>query len=951
MKRLEEVSIEEMERNCRLQILKEDLMSVIKPERKQEIYLKYEKFAKHERRKDQNVDERDMVVQFLIENEEDIDKGKVLLITLEKYIEGKEALDNRNHPLHNQYMKEKKAIEEALKRTEMMAEEILKGENISISRVIRYPWQKEYFVQVIESRELVDKVSLPGERKRERESKKVINALPNKALLIAVLIGNEDVTDQEIYTVLKLGRDILNTTLENAEMQGLVSHDLMKDFKSNQNKYSTNYITDKIEPVAKKSFRGIEKYIDMDKMCLTACIEIIKASEAGQFIFTDGEWEKDSENDKRNDYLGAEKYLADYYAVIKDKDVEVVFRGEKYTSEDVKRVMVNYIDGRYMSQPLVVNQIQLIMFGDKQISEVTKKQLQRIRQVLAEGNGNMIIEDLKRMIEVGILDETTILQLYENRKLSLQSIHEVKGMLHLEDKITPEFILQEFDKLMTVDEKDEQYEKETIKRFMDLYKELYLTGKSEEELEAAGKALIEALKEDKQEGEEKTEEQKQEGLLRYKLLSEKTYAVLASKGIVQAEDLMHMYQKDVVSLETLQQLKQQNVSFDNLDIEQQIIDSYMKIREEKNPDDQELKKYITLYKTLQLKGLSEKDRAERADEFIVKLGDRIETDIQKGKQKREFGAEDRRQLYELGVIPIDTVILWGEKEEIIHLLKSKTLLPKDIKKLYHDRRIILHDFQEIMEAPDIEVGQKLHLVNTVFSSHEVANIRQDLMARIKGLKNTASSEKTKGKQKNADKKEENTNKSNDRNRYIFDTAERYNAWIESDEDVRMSLFDDGHVAFQLPNVRDGIVVIEQLWKTKTVEENGIKEKQLIDKYGANGYVFTLEEYEAYKDRFITEDNRIKRSELINLVQELPNLEGKGVLRELLHTKNKYTKDVQILLGIPRNLAGARTDIQEEKALKTLEESKEYTVEEKERIRKIHTTWEQVRKSRDYYREQ
>lgn len=256
-----------------------------------------------------------------------------------------------------------------------------------------------------------------------------------------------------------------------------------------------------------------------------------------------------------------------------------------------------------------------------------------------------------------------------------------------------------------------------------------------------------------------------------------------------------------------------------------------------------------------------------------------------------------------------------------------------------------------MESHKIETGQKLHLVNTVFSNHEVAEIRQDLIAKIKGLKSTANSEKTKGKQGDINNKEEKTKKVEDRNRYIFDTAERYNAWIESDEDVRMSLFNDGHVAFQLPNVRDGIVVIEQLWKTKTVEENGIKEKQLIDNYGANGYVLTIEEYEKYKDRFITEDNRIKRSELINLVQELPNLEQKGILRELIHTKNKYTRDVQTLLGMPKNLASARTERQKEKALNTLDESAEYTPKEKEKIKKIHIMWEQVRESRDHYREQ
>ena len=975
MKRLDEVSIEEMERNCRLQIMRTDLISVIKPEKREEVLLKYQKFERREKRKNQNdysnssisrfgsvsrfvlggkknsKDERDIVTQFLIENEEDIDKGKVLLITLKKYLDGQDTLNDRNHPLHNINMQGKKSIEDALARTEAMAEDILKDENIVISRLAYKPIKNQYLVEVITSKELADKKTFLGARKRERESQKVIHALPNEALLTAVLIANESIADKDIYVIPRLGIDVMNATLENAEVNGIITHELNEEIKSGKKKYSINYITKKIQPVAKKSFEGIEKYIDMDKMCLTACVEIMQASERGQFVFTDGEWEENKENHERDAYLGAEEYLPDYYAAIKDKDVEVVFAGDKFTIEDVKEAMVNYIDGRYMSRPLITNMIQLIMYGDKQISDVTENQLQRIREVLIEGNGNIIIEDLKRMIEVGLLDETTILQLYENRKLSLNSIHEVKEMLQLENEITPEFILQQLDKLMELDEKDDQYEKETIKRYMDLYKELYLDGKSEEELETAGKALIEALEEDNQENEEKTEEQKQEGLLRYKLLSEKTYAVLASKGVVKPENLMHMYQKDVVHLETLQQLKQENVSFDNLDIEQQIIDSYMKIREEKNPDDQELKKYITLYKTLQLKGLSEKDRAERADEFIVNLGDRIESDIQEGKQKREFGAKDRKQLYELGVIPIDTVVLWGEKEEIIDLLTSKTLLPKDIKKLYQDRRIILHDFQEIMEAPDIGVGQKLHLVNTVFSSHEVAKIRQDLMARIKGLKNTASSEKTKGKQKNADKKEENTNKSNDRNRYIFDTAERYNAWIESDEDVMMSLFDDGHVAFQLPNVRDGIVIIEQLWKTKTVEDNGIKEKQLIDKYGANGYVFTIEEYEKYKDRFITEDNRIKRSKLIELVQELPNLEEKGVLRELLHTKNKYTRDVQTLLGIPKNLAGARTETQREKALNTLDESTEYTLEEKERIRKIHTMWEHVRESRDYYKEQ
>ena len=43
--------------------------------------------------------------------------------------------------------------------------------------------------------------------------------------------------------------------------------------------------------------------------------------------------------------------------------------------------------------------IQLIMYGNKQISDVTEKQLQRIREVLIEAKENIIMDDLKRMID------------------------------------------------------------------------------------------------------------------------------------------------------------------------------------------------------------------------------------------------------------------------------------------------------------------------------------------------------------------------------------------------------------------------------------------------------------------------------------------------------------------------------------------------------------------------
>ena len=90
--------------------------------------------------------------------------------------------------------------------------------------------------------------------------------------------------------------------------------------------------------------------------------------------------------------------------------------------------------------------------------------------------------------------------------------------------------------------------------------------------------------------------------------------------------------------------------------------------------------------------------------------------------------------------------------------------------------------------------------------------------------------------------------------------------------------------------------------------------------------------------------------MIELIRELPNLEDRGIGRELRHTKHQYTKNVQKLLGIPEDLAKARTETQRQKALKKLEDSEEYTAEEKDKIRNTHMMWEEVRKSRELYEE-
>lgn len=939
MKNLDETTIKELNDYCGLQILESDIQYVVPNLTKKEIEKELNII---QRKLGSEAEKREVILQYLRNNEEKVDKRRMILITLKRYIDAQEIIDNRNHPLHEEYLNQKTAIKSGIQKSRELVKNYMSDQDISFCRMSIEFYQ--YVVEVISSKEFLQEFPPSGERKRERESKKVINKLPNKALIIALTLAPND--SREIFKIPGLRNTIYNVIISNSLADGILTPEEFDAFYKNE-EYTLNDKLDRFSKLVKTAFAGVEKYVDMDKMCLNALIQVFKNFELGETIYTDGKWSIEQENYRQEEFLNIEKYLPDYFSSIEGKDIEVTIDGRIYTTEDAKKAMKeHYIDGRYMSDEVVNEQIYLIVNYEKQASELTPKQLEYVKQYILNWRGVMSTKELKRMIETNLIDEQGVLKMYADSRIGLDNISKIKDDVHLENCVNTNFIIEQMKQLKELEGTDKDKEIKTIKRYIYLYQELYLKDKTEDEILQAGTELIQELQK------QKDTKQDQDALFQNGLISERTYAILATQGIISPDDFMRMYQNEILSIEELGTLRAEGVSFSNIDIEKYIIDSYSKIREQKKPDESLIKKYITLYKALELDGLSEQERNEKADEFMMKIGEKIENDIEKGNQKREFGEEDRKKLYELEVIPIDTVVFWGEQDEVIHLLKSGDIVAKDVKRLYQNRSLILHDFQNLMKAKDMELEQKISLVNIVFSTPEDAKIRENLFENITELETTvngnSSNKKHKTNEIGVEETENDETKTTEeaRNRYLFDTAVRYNAWIESDEDVKMTTFKDGHLAVQLPNVKDGIVVIEQFYCLKKTQ-NG--KKKMTDKYGANGYVLTKDEYETYKDRFIT-NNRLSRSELIDLIRELPNLEDRGIGRELRHTKHQYTKNVQKLLGIPEDLAKARTETQRQKALKRLEDSEEYTEEEKDKMQKIHMMWEEVRKSRELYEE-
>lgn len=885
------------------------------------------------------------ILEYLEENEKDVDKERLMVVNLNSYTQIKNFQSRvKNHM--GAFGFEEKEIEEDWNKTRDCVAEFCKEKDIVFAE--QESVGGRYSTKVLSGRELIGKPLSEEERKQEKVSKRVIKILSNEALLNA-LLQTKDLEDQEeIFKVPGLGNDILQTMVYNSFLKMQLPPSKIRKLIETEklDLYLEAHLLQLDGTEIKKAFEGVEKYIDMEKMCLYALSDIIKQIEnAGIIYYT----KKDGKigvsiyeacmgtNAQLIPYL--EGALGEYDSILSNTKTELTIGDKTYTTAKAKEDMKKYIHGRYLSSFSIEEQIRIFLESGIQKTGMHRNQLQYIQQYIVTERGVKNLKELNQMMDIQLLNERDVVKLYENRKLSLENIKEMRERLNLERQITPASIQNQIASLQNVKEEKRQYEEETVKRYVALYREIYVTGKTEEEILEEAKRLLQRPESMKKKNDAKTPIEEHADLLRFGAISEETYIKLMERGIISVEDFINQYQNDLIHIDTIQKLKEEGVEFKGIDVEKQIIDSYMEIREQENPDDKKLKKFIQLYKLLQLSGLTEEEINEKANDLVINIGTRIESDIEAGKQIKAFGKEDRKNLYELEAIPIDTVALWADKGELIELLKSEFLVPKDLRKLYQQNSIILHDIQEIIQSQDVKLEQKIAIINIVFPSPKDAEIREALFGKITELDETVVPEKESThrevKQKHGDTKPK-------YRKHIFDTAVRYNSWIQSDENVKMEILNDGHIAVHLPNVKEGIVVIEQFYKLKTAK-NG--KKKMEDAWGVGGFVLPEEDYQANKNRYITKDYRVNRQQLGDVVKELaPKLEEKGISGNLYHFQN-YPEVVQKLIGIPKTLAKAKTEQEREKAIRMLGDSKQYSSEEMKKIKKVSQAWLSVRESR------
>ena len=469
------------------------------------------------------------ILEYLEENEKDVDKERLMVVNLNSYTQIKNFQSRvKNHM--GAFGFEEKEIEEDWNKTRDCVAEFCKEKDIVFAE--QESVGGRYSTKVLSGRELIGKPLSEEERKQEKVSKRVIKILSNEALLNA-LLQTKDLEDQEeIFKVPGLGNDILQTMVYNSFLKMQLPPSKIRKLIETEklDLYLEAHLLQLDGTEIKKAFEGVEKYIDMEKMCLYALSDIIKQIENADIIYYT---KKDGKigvsiyeacigtNAQLIPYL--EGALGEYDSILSNTKTELTIGDKTYTTAKAKEDMKKYIHGRYLSSFSIEEQIRIFLESGIQKTGMHRNQLQYIQQYIVTERGVKNLKELNQMMDIQLLNERDVVKLYENRKLSLENIKEMRERLNLERQITPASIQNQIASLQNVKEEKRQYEEETVKRYVALYREIYVTGKTEEEILEEAKRLLQRPESTKKKNDAKTPIEEHADLLRFGAISEETY--------------------------------------------------------------------------------------------------------------------------------------------------------------------------------------------------------------------------------------------------------------------------------------------------------------------------------------------------------------------------------------------------------------------------------------------
>lgn len=314
-------------------------------------------------------------------------------------------------------------------------------------------------------------------------------------------------------------------------------------------------------------------------------------------------------------------------------------------------------------------------------------------------------------------------------------------------------------------------------------------------------------------------------------IGETLFNCIDEKGILGEEEKLDYYLDNKIHIKTLDKMSEENKS---KFAESLSIDTLMKLYKDKENQNKYIR-YANLFRTMVLSKKSKEEKDEIGDNIIEALDS-------------EFENEDLIRLYQEHLISLKTVESWGGSNLIKEMMKNAILKPVDVKEICIEDNYA--SIFEIMKDDEIPRKNKLAIFYTTFADEDDnLTIQQQEMrekAKRECLRYMNFINKSIKIFSDGDKIERGSNDETKirgkRKEYVSEPLNRWTLVKLLDEEYSYEMLDQGMMIFKLPNLDNGIIILEKMFK-----------KEVPDYARATKIIYmSIEEFEEIKNSLIIE---------------------------------------------------------------------------------------------------
>lgn len=531
--------------------------------------------------------------KMILENEQFIDKERLILVFILNYRENILKISNRLDELRKVPTEEQSnamLIEMAKLRVQLTAQNRIANELMNIGRGIKsfltyYCYEeseKRYRVRIMESDEILKGKKIE-DKKSIRRFDEVDNNFRNQnkeeAEGMEYMIQSILLTDlYEVFLTTDLGDSIRTMILDNYALKsGAKTKDELEELRAleNQEQYlsAVEHMDFKdILPEVKLTLREYAKYMDMDKLLLISGFRFFKALE--------------DEKIDSSLYLNTKKILEEILKNIFDKKIKIdcklqmrvedkyEIRKVTYSTSDIEQTLSRFVGDQYISTKEVedyrrkvksseITLLELpegcaeVIFLENELEELAvtseenliyisnKLKWEKTKIINAIRNiGRCNIQTLQNFLADGKLGAQELVELYEDDIISLDTIKQVSITVNIPSIVNFATINRYY--TGSKEKPEDETFSNRLNKYIELYKELVISEKSEEELEENSSLAMATIIENF-EGNEYDE-----AIKRYYI---KGLITLESIADWSNEDLViNLYDEQIISLEDLEEL-------------------------------------------------------------------------------------------------------------------------------------------------------------------------------------------------------------------------------------------------------------------------------------------------------------------------------------------------------------------------------------------------------------